>query len=79
MYYRNAASAIVVVDVSQPNTLVAADRWIMDIRQKTDSSDCYIIMAVNKIDLPRKISEEEIRQFCSEKGIECDNNMEVVS
>lgn len=71
MYYRNAAAAVLVVDVTQENSLTVADRWVMDIRQKTDGSDCYIILAVNKIDLPnRSISVEEISAFCEEKGID---------
>ena len=69
MYYRNAAAAILVVDVTQSDSLKVADRWIMDIRQKTDDSDCYIILAINKIDLPnRAFSFEEIKSFCDEKG-----------
>ena len=41
----------------------------MDIRQKTDDSDCYIILAINKIDLSnRAFSFEEIKSFCDEKG-----------
>ena len=71
MYYRNAAAAILVVDVTQANSLSVADRWILDIRQKTEGTDCYIILAVNKIDLPnRSISTEEVSAFCEEKGIE---------
>lgn len=71
MYYRNAAAAILVVDVTQPNSLAVAERWIMDVRQKTEGSDCYIILAVNKIDLPnRSITQDSVAAFCEEKGIE---------
>ena len=71
MYYRQAAAAILVIDVTEPQSLKVADRWIMDIRQKTEGSDCYIIMAVNKIDLTeRAFTPEAIAEFCKEKGID---------
>ena len=71
MYYRQAAAAILVIDVTEPQSLKVADRWIMDIRQKTEGSDCYIVMAVNKIDLTeRAFTPEAIDEFCKEKGIE---------
>lgn len=69
MYYRNAAAAVLVVDITQSESLKVADRWIMDIRQKTDGADCYVILAANKVDLPdRKVSLEEITSFCEEKS-----------
>lgn len=71
MYYRQAAAAILVIDVTEPQSLKVADRWIMDIRQKTEGSDCYIVMAVNKIDLTeRAFTPEAINEFCKEKGID---------
>ena len=78
MYYRNAAAAILVVDVTQSDSLKVADRWIMDIRQKTDDSDCYIILAINKIDLSnRAFSFEEIKSLTSSErnSITLDSNM----
>ena len=69
MYYRNESAAIIVKDVTQSDSLKVADRWIMDIREKTDDSDCYIILAINKVDLPnRAFTFEEIKSFCDEKG-----------
>lgn len=71
MYYRQAAAAILVIDVSDKQSLKVADRWVMDIRQKTEGKDCYIILAVNKVDLPdRAITSDIIADFCQEKGID---------
>ncbi|KAK8831830.1 Rab5 [Blastocystis sp. ATCC 50177/Nand II] len=71
MYYRQAAAAILVIDVSDKQSLRVADRWIMDIRQKTEGTDCYIIMAVNKVDLPeRAITPDIVADFCREKGVD---------
>lgn len=71
MYYRQAAAAILVIDVSDKQSLRVADRWIMDIRQKTEGTDCYIILAVNKVDLPeRAITPDIVADFCREKGVD---------
>ena len=71
MYYRNAAAAVLVVDVTNPLSLQVADRWILDIRQKTESDDCYIIMAANKVDLTnRSLSTTDIADYCERVGID---------
>ena len=71
MYYRNAAAAVIVVDVSNPASLQVADRWILDLRQKTEGEDCYVILAANKVDLEdRAVSHEQIEEFCSRIGID---------
>ena len=71
MYYRNAAAAVIVVDVSNPMSLQVADRWILDLRQKTEGEDCYIILAANKVDLEnRAVSLEQIEEFCTRMGID---------
>ncbi len=71
MYYRNAAAAVLVIDVTEKRSLEVAARWILDIHQKTDKADCYIILAVNKVDLSDKaLTLAEIQQFCEENGID---------
>lgn len=71
MFYRNAAAAVIVVDVSYPSSLSMADRWILELRQKTENEDCYIILAANKVDLAnRLVSREQIEEFCNRNGID---------
>ena len=71
MYYRNASAAILVIDVTSRLSLNVAERWIMDIRQQSNKADIYLILAVNKVDLPDKcITSEEVQSFCAEKGID---------
>ena len=71
MYYRNASAAILVIDVTSRLSLSVAERWIMDIRQQSNKADIYLIMAVNKVDLPdRCLTSEDIQSFCAEKGID---------
>ena len=71
MYYRNASAAIVVVDITDAQSLKVADRWIMDIHQRAVNSDCYIILALNKVDMEdRALTTEAVQSFCSEKGID---------
>ena len=60
-----------MVDVSNPASLQVADRWILDLRQKTEGEDCYVILAANKVDLEdRAVSHEQIEEFCSRIGID---------
>eukprot|EP01100_Stratorugosa_tubuloviscum_P011812 TRINITY_DN5365_c0_g4_i1.p1 TRINITY_DN5365_c0_g4~~TRINITY_DN5365_c0_g4_i1.p1 ORF type:complete len:228 (+),score=94.21 TRINITY_DN5365_c0_g4_i1:54-737(+) len=70
MYYRSAHAAILVYDVSKPETLDHCKGWIAELRSRTQS--IFIIIAGNKIDLPAeeiKISRETARQFATEFGI----------
>lgn len=71
MYYRNASAAVVVVDITDAQSLKVANRWIMDIHQRAVNADCYIILALNKVDLEeRALTTEAVQAFCAEKGID---------
>ena len=50
MYYRDAQAAILVVDVTNLESLDEARDWLMELREH-GMSDCLIIGAANKIDL----------------------------
>lgn len=71
MYYRNASAAVIVVDITDAQSLKVANRWIMDIHQRAVNADCYIILALNKVDLEeRALTPEAVQSFCAEKGID---------
>lgn len=64
MYYRDARAAIIVIDVTRPETLDAASEWLNELREH-GKGDCIIVLAANKIDLEsqRKISSEQVNEF----------------
>ena len=58
LYYRGAAAVIIVVDQNCVNSNKLLDYWIHAIKQHI--SDIPIFIAINKSDLPSKISEDTI-------------------
>lgn len=64
MYYRDARAAIIVFDVTRPETVEAATEWISELREH-GKGDCILICAANKCDLvgERKVSQQEIQDF----------------
>lgn len=64
MYYRDARAAIVVVDVTNPDSLPEADDWLLRIREG-GRSDCVFVLAANKCDLhdKEKVTIDKISEF----------------
>lgn len=58
LYYRGAAAVIIVLDQTCVNSNKLLDYWIQAIKQHI--SDIPIFIAINKSDLPSKISEDTI-------------------
>eukprot|EP00741_Cyanophora_paradoxa_P001718 tig00000498_g1667.t1 len=70
MYYRGAAAAIVVYDVTNPDSFERAKNWVKEL-QRQGSPNCIIALAGNKVDLTakRKVSPEEAQTYADESGI----------
>jgi small GTP-binding protein len=64
MYYRDARAAIIVIDVTRPETVDAASEWMMELREH-GKGDCIIVCAANKSDLvtQRQVTNEQIQDF----------------
>ncbi len=69
MYYRNAAVAVIVYDITSANSFARAKFWIKEL-QKNGPQKCSIVLAGNKLDLAdrRVVDTEEARLFAEEKG-----------
>ena len=50
MYYRNAASALVVYDLTKPTSLIKAKHWVAEL-QRQASPGIVIALVGNKLDL----------------------------
>ncbi|CAI8607240.1 unnamed protein product [Vicia faba] len=69
-YYRGAAGALLVYDITRRETFDHLASWLEDARQHADSN-ITIMLIGNKSDLTKKrvVSTEEGEQFAKENGL----------
>lgn len=70
MYYRGAAAAIVVYDITNYDSFVRAKQWVKEL-QRQGSPSIVIALAGNKCDLSdkRKVDPNEAQSYADEYGI----------
>ncbi|XP_028804975.1 ras-related protein RHN1-like isoform X2 [Neltuma alba] len=66
MYYRGAASAIVVYDITNKDSFVRAKKWVQEV-QKQGKPGMVMFLVANKVDLAAKRAEAE--QYARENGL----------
>lgn len=71
MYYRGAAAAIVVYDITSMASFHRAKTWVKEL-QKQGNPNIIIALAGNKLDLEadRQVSREEAFAYAQEQGVE---------
>lgn len=70
MYYRGAAAAIVVYDITNLDSFAGAKSWVKELQRRGDPN-VVIALAGNKADLGarRKVEYEEANAYALENGI----------
>jgi len=70
MYYRGAQAAIVVYDITNPDTFSRAKSWVKEL-QRQASPNIVIALAGNKADLANKrmVEYEEAQQYAEENSL----------
>jgi len=70
MYYRGAAAAIVVYDITNRQSFVRAKSWVKEL-QRQGNPNIVIALSGNKLDLAdqRKVEIEEAKTYSEENGI----------
>lgn len=70
MYYRNAAAAVVVYDITQTASFGRAKAWVRELQKQADSG-IVIALAGNKTDLEdsRSVSREEGEMYAESEGL----------
>ncbi|KAJ2706544.1 GTP-binding protein of the rab/ypt [Coemansia sp. IMI 203386] len=70
MYYRNAAAAVVVYDITQTESFGKAKSWVQELKRQA-KSDIVIALAGNKTDLAgrRTVSKEEGSAYAESLGL----------
>ncbi|KAG8062033.1 hypothetical protein GUJ93_ZPchr0003g18181 [Zizania palustris] len=70
MYYRGAAAAIVVYDITNPASFTRAKKWVQELQSQGNSST-VVALAGNKADLleTRQVQIEEAKTYAQENGL----------
>lgn len=70
MYYRGAAAAIIVYDITSTESFSRAKKWVQEL-QKQGNPNMVKALAGNKADLEdkRKVTAEEARVYAEENGL----------
>lgn len=70
MYYRGAAAAVVVYDITNPDSFTGAKSWVKELQRRGDPN-VVIALAGNKADLEsrRKVEFEEANAYAQQEGI----------
>jgi len=69
MYYRNSRVAIVVYDVSSPESFEKAKEWIEEFKAAEQNTERIIALVGNKADLSKKISSQVSQQYAEDNGL----------
>lgn len=73
MYYRNAQAALVVYDVTKPQSFIKARHWVKELHEQA-SKDIIIALVGNKLDLlensdERQVAREEAEKLAQEHNL----------
>ncbi|KAF9903972.1 rab32, member RAS oncoprotein [Linnemannia zychae] len=75
VYYKEAVAALVVYDITRPNTFEAVPKWKADLDTKVclpDGQPIPVVLLANKMDLQDEASVgldgEEMERFCEDNG-----------
>ena len=71
-YYKGAAGAILVFDLSRAHTFKNIKKWMKEVKEEANSTISFILVG-NKCDLDESkiaVNREEVKDFSSENDIE---------
>ena len=70
MYYRGAAAAVVVYDITNKESFNGAKSWVKELQRRGDPN-VVIALAGNKADLhkKRRVETEEAKRYAEENGL----------
>ncbi|KAJ4950133.1 hypothetical protein NE237_026965 [Protea cynaroides] len=70
MYYRGAAAAVVVYDISSIDSFIRAKKWVQEL-QRQGNPNLVMVLVANKADLEskREVENEEGEKYAQENGL----------
>jgi len=71
MYYRGAAAAIIVYDLTNRQSFVRAKTWVKELQKQQGNPNIVIALAGNKLDLAdkRQVEAEEAKSYADENNL----------
>lgn len=71
MYYRGAAAAIVVYDITSRQSFVRAKAWVKELQRQQGNPNIVIALAGNKLDLAdkRQVDQDEAKAYSEENNL----------
>ena len=72
MYFQDAEAALIVYDVTYPESFEAAKTWVKDLKENSNVEDMVLAIIGNKSDMMDKyaVQLEEAHTFASSVGAE---------
>ncbi|KAM7509503.1 hypothetical protein LguiA_019956 [Lonicera macranthoides] len=70
MYYRGAAAAVVVYDITSMDSFARAKKWVLEVHRQ-GNPNMVMLLVGNKVDLDanREVAIEEGEQYAKENGL----------
>lgn len=62
MYYRDAQAAIIVFDLTDPESFEACEFWANEL-VRSRGKECKLILVGNKLDCPRQVPKDKALEF----------------
>ncbi|KAG0515795.1 hypothetical protein BDA96_10G308200 [Sorghum bicolor] len=71
MYYRGAAAAIVVFDITSTDSYVRAKRWVDELQRQAGNPHLVMALVANKVDLQerRQVGTQEAMDYAEANGL----------
>jgi len=71
MYYRGAAAAVIVYDLTNRQSFVRAKSWVKELQKQQGNPNIVIALSWNKLDLAdkRQVDTEEAKLYADENNI----------
>ncbi|KAG0438860.1 Ras-related protein RABF2b [Dictyocoela muelleri] len=70
MYYRGANVALIVYDITNPESFEVAKKWVHELTTEKPKNFLKVVVG-NKVDLEdyRRVSYDDVSRFCRENGM----------
>eukprot|EP01132_Coremiostelium_polycephalum_P004165 gene4165-5214_t len=68
MYFRGAEIAVVVFDISDPESFLKAKSWVREFRSHS-TQEATMVLIANKCDLNRVVPKEDAENYAKEEGM----------
>jgi len=70
MYYRGAHAAIVVYDITDPDSFITGQKWVSELRSQDYGKSVIIALAGNKSDLQnRRVSTKQAQEYAQNQNL----------